>query len=153
MQKSFLSCATWRLVSHAKSAVQASRRIHVVRTCRYSGSRWERDRMECCFQVIIKKYGALAKSTPTLNNSCVICCSSFFFSRRRRFRPMLQLAGAPPVKRGSGECCCCCLCRKQDGRQVCVCVCVFSLAAPLALKLSFEVLAFCLVMPGIISYV
>eukprot|EP00903_Cladosiphon_okamuranus_P012915 g12058.t1 len=36
----------------------------------------------------------------------------------RMFRPMLQLAGAPPVKRGSGECCCCCLCRKQDGRQV-----------------------------------
>ncbi|CAM9658090.1 unnamed protein product [Ascophyllum nodosum] len=34
------------------------------------------------------------------------------------FRPLLQLAGAPPTKRGSGECCCCCLCRKQDGRQV-----------------------------------
>ena len=35
-----------------------------------------------------------------------------------RFRPLLQLAGAPPTKRGSGECCCCCLCRKQDRRQV-----------------------------------
>eukprot|EP00752_Nemacystus_decipiens_P009654 g8625.t1 len=36
----------------------------------------------------------------------------------RMFRPILRLAGAPPLKRGSGECCCCCLCRKQDGRQV-----------------------------------
>ncbi|CAM9255938.1 unnamed protein product [Ectocarpus sp. 12 AP-2014] len=36
----------------------------------------------------------------------------------RMFRPMLQLAGMPPVKRGTGECCCCCLCRKQDNRQV-----------------------------------
>ncbi|CAM9895721.1 unnamed protein product, partial [Ectocarpus fasciculatus] len=36
----------------------------------------------------------------------------------RMFRPMLQLAGMPPMKRGTGECCCCCLCRKQDGREV-----------------------------------
>lgn len=37
---------------------------------------------------------------------------------RGRFRPILMLAGAQPVKRGTGECCCCCLCRKQDDRQV-----------------------------------
>ncbi|CAM9681921.1 unnamed protein product [Scytosiphon promiscuus] len=36
----------------------------------------------------------------------------------RMFRPILVLAGAQPVKRGTGECCCCCLCRKQDGGQV-----------------------------------
>ncbi|CAM9422637.1 unnamed protein product, partial [Laminaria digitata] len=44
------------------------------------------------------------------------CLNRYFWSRM--FRPFLQLAGATPVKRGSGECCCCCLRRGQDSRQV-----------------------------------
>lgn len=48
------------------------------------------------------------------------CKRCFLVFGDERFRPILQLAGAAPTKRGTGECCCCCLCRKQDGRQVCI---------------------------------
>eukprot|EP00904_Undaria_pinnatifida_P002839 jgi/Undpi1/12556/HiC_scaffold_6.g02225.m1 len=52
------------------------------------------------------------------------------------------MAGAPPLKRGSGECCCCCLCKGQGDTQVRILRAVFVLVYLIIYGITISALVF-----------